>query len=73
MAQAFGLPGTGNKRKSSVHYVDGIKMIVKNNSWYGTNVGFDVFIEGKKIYVNTLTREEAAQRAWIKFTNNNSI
>jgi hypothetical protein len=51
----------------TIHNIRGFKAEVKANSWDGELVGYDVWVEGLKIFVICNDRESAAQRAVHKF------
>jgi hypothetical protein len=54
----IGLPTkTDKKYKTDIKNGHTIKSC--NKSWHGSNVGWDVWIDGKKYFKNLLTRQEA--------------
>ena len=54
--------------------VDGQKILIKSRekTWMGNKYGYDVTINGKKFYRNTLTREEAEAGAYAKWVKENT-
>lgn len=64
--KAFGLP-MDNRPKTTRHKICDLTIKVRNRFWYGSHAGFNCFINGEKIFVNCLTRDEAVQKAFNRY------
>jgi hypothetical protein len=66
----IGLPAKTIKKYKTAKY-DGKTIKSVNVSYYGTNVGWNVWIDGKKYFKNCLTRTEAIQACLGKLNDKN--
>jgi hypothetical protein len=59
---SIGLPNKTNK-KYKTEIINGHNVKSVNKSWHGSNVGWDIWIDGKKYFKNSLQRQEAINAA----------
>ena len=56
----IGIKGIHNiKHKYVTEVIDGHSVKSVNKSWHTTNVGWNIWVDGKKYFRNHLTRQEA--------------
>lgn len=61
------------KTRQRTFSVNGEKITIKTRprSYAGNHAGYNVFINDEKFFVNTLYRQEAEDKAFVKWVKNN--